>query len=87
MAQIKMDIRTGLVKELDAVAERLGRTRAEVICHALESYLEDFDDISVALERLHDPSEEVLDWNEVRNTLLNVSESGDAPSPSEAVNE
>ena len=37
---------------------------------ALEHYLEDFDDLSVAVERLRDPSDPVLDWDEVRHDLL-----------------
>ena len=36
---------------------------------ALESYLEDFEDISVAMERLNDPSDEILDWDEVKKIL------------------
>ena len=37
---------------------------------ALERYLEDYDDLAVALERLRDPSDPVLDWDEVRRDLL-----------------
>ncbi len=32
----------------------------------VERYLEDFDDLSVALERLRDPADPVLDWDRVR---------------------
>ena len=76
MKQTDVSIPEELVPALDAVAARLGRTRAEVVVHALESYLEDFDDISVAMERLNDPSEQPLDWYEVRNALLNSDKSG-----------
>ncbi len=31
---------------------------------------EDYDDLEVALERLRDPADPVLDWDEVRQELL-----------------
>ena len=55
---------------LDAAAAALKRSRAEIVRQAVERYLEDFDDLSVAVERLMDPSDPVLDWNEVRRELL-----------------
>ena len=55
---------------LDAMAAALKRSRAEIIRQAVEQYLEDFDDLSVAVERLRDPSDPVLDWDEVRRDLL-----------------
>ena len=54
---------------LDAAAA-LKRSRAEIVRQAVEQYLEDFDDLSVAVERLRDPSDPVLDWDEVRNKVL-----------------
>ncbi len=59
-----------MAEALDAAATQLKRSRAEVIRQALERYLEDFDDLSVALERLRDPSDPVLDWDEVKVDLL-----------------
>jgi transposase len=55
---------------LDAAAAALKRSRAEIVRQAVEQYLEDFDDLSVAVERLRDPSDPVLDWDEVRSELL-----------------
>ena len=46
------------------------RSRADVVRQALERYLEDFDDLSVAVERMRNPSDPVLDWDEVRRELL-----------------
>lgn len=57
---------------LDAAARRLKRSRAEVIRQAVERYLEDFDDLSVAVERLCDPNDPVLDWDQVRRELLDT---------------
>ena len=59
-----------LVEGLDAAAAALKLSRAEVIRQAVEQYLENFDDLSVAVERLRDPADPVLDWDEVRRELL-----------------
>ena len=70
MAQVTARIPEDLVEALDAASAQLNRSRASVIRQALTRYLEDFDDISVALERLQDPSDPVLDWDDVRRELL-----------------
>ena len=72
MAQITARVPDEVAEALDAAAATLNRSRAEVIRQALESYLEDFDDLTVALERLRDPSDPVLDWDEVRRELLDT---------------
>ena len=61
-----------VVDALDTVARQLRRSRADVIRLAVESYLENFDDLSVAIDRLRDPSDPVLDWDEVRRELLDT---------------
>ena len=70
MNQITARVPQPLVDALDAAAARLKRSRAQVVRDALERYLEDYDDLAVALERLRDPSAPVLDWDEVRRELL-----------------
>ena len=74
MAQITARVPDEVAEALDAAAAALNRSRAEVIRQALESYLEDFDDLTVALERLRDPSDPVLDWDEVRRELLDTDQ-------------
>ena len=59
-----------LVAALDTAAQQLRRSRADVIRLAVEHYLEDFDDLSVAIDRLRDPADPVLDWDRVRRELL-----------------
>ena len=71
MYQITVRVPDGLVKALDQAAAELKRSRADIIRQALERYLEDLDDLSVALERLHDPADSVLDWEQVRHELRN----------------
>ena len=70
MTQITARVPDELAEALDAASTQLNRSRAEVIRQALERYLEDFGDLSVALDRLRDPSDPVLDWDEVRRDLL-----------------
>lgn len=70
MSQITARVPPALVEALDAAAVQLNRSRAQVVRQALERYLEDYDDLAVALERLRDPSDPVLDWDEVRRELL-----------------
>ncbi len=61
-----------IVDALDGAARQLGRSRADVIRLAVERYLEEFDDASVAIDRLRDPTDPVLDWDEVRRELLDT---------------
>ena len=72
MAQITARVPDEVAEALDTAAAALNRSRAAVIRQALESYLEDFDDLTVALERLRDPADPVLDWDEVRRELLDT---------------
>ena len=70
MTQITARVPDELADALDAAAAQLKRSRAEVIRQALERYVEDYDDLSVAVDRLRDPSDPVLDWAEVKRELL-----------------
>jgi len=70
MSQITARVPDDLVEALDAAAAELKRSRAALVRQALERYLEDYSDLSVAIERLRDPSDPVLDWDKVRNELL-----------------
>ena len=70
MTQITARVPEELAEALDAAAAVLKRSRADVVRQALERYLKDFDDLSVAVERMRNPSDPVLDWDEVRRELL-----------------
>lgn len=70
MTQITARLPDSVVDQIDQAASQLRRSRAEVVRQAVERYLEDFDDLSVAVERLCDPSDAVLDWDQVRRELL-----------------
>ena len=70
MSQITARLPDDLVGALDAAARELNRSRADLVRQAIERYLEDFDDLSIALERLRDPNDPVLDWDDVRRDVL-----------------
>lgn len=69
MTQITAQVPDELVEALDAAAEDLKRSRADIIPQALERYLEDYEDLDVALENLRDPADPILDWDQVRHEL------------------
>lgn len=70
MMQITARIPDDLAREIDAAASQLKRSRAQVVRMALEYYLEDLEDLRLGIERLRDPADPVLDWEEVRGELL-----------------
>ena len=72
MIQISARVPSGMAEALDTAAAAQGRSRAEVVREALDSYLEDLGDLSVALERIGDPSDPELDWGQVRRELLSA---------------
>ena len=59
-----------LVEALDRAAQDLRKTRADVVRAALEHYLAEYEDLAVAVARLRDPADPVLDWDSVRDDLL-----------------
>ena len=71
MSQINVRLPDQIVAALDNAAAELRRTRAEVVRQAIEYYLEDFEDLNLALQALRDPADAVLDWEAVKNELLN----------------
>ena len=70
MSQITARLSDDVVSALDKAAQTLHRSRADIIRQAIESYLEDFGDLSIALERLQDPTDENVDWEEAKRALL-----------------
>ena len=72
MVQITARLPGTVVNALDAAASQLKRSRAELVRQAIERYLEAFDDLSVAIGRLRDPNDPVLDWDQVRRELLDT---------------
>ena len=72
MAEIIARVPDELASALDAAAAALQSNRAAVVRQALEQYIEDFDDLTAAAERLRDAGDPALDWDAVRRELLNT---------------
>ena len=70
MTQVSARLPDELVQSIDSAARRMNRSRAEVIRQAIEYYLDDVEDLQLGLERLQDPADPVLDWDEVKRDLL-----------------
>jgi len=73
MSQVTARIPDELLSALDQAAKDLKRSRADIIRQAIERYLDDFEDLTIAVERLRDPTDAVLDWDQVKRELLDQS--------------
>ncbi len=69
MARIEASIPDELMEALDAAAARLERSRSELVRFAIETYLDELNDFEIAAERMSDPSDPILDWDEVKGGL------------------
>ena len=58
-----------LAEKLDSIARETERPRSFIIQKALESYIEDYADLQVALDRLHDKTDPVVSVKELRKSL------------------
>jgi len=58
-----------LAKQLDGIAKETERPRSYIIQKALESYIEDYADLQIALDRLHDKTDPVISSKELKKSL------------------
>ena len=58
-----------LADQLDGIAKETERPRSFIIQKALESYIEDFADLQIALDRLHDKSDPLISGRVLRESL------------------
>jgi RHH-type rel operon transcriptional repressor/antitoxin RelB len=58
-----------LAKELEHIADETDRPRSFHIQKALESYIEDFADVQIALDRLRDHKDRVVSSRDMRKSL------------------
>ena len=58
-----------VARKLGRVAKETERSRSFVVTKAVEIYLDDFADLQVALDRLHDTSDPVLSSQDMRASL------------------
>ena len=69
MTQITARLPEELITSLDRAAEKLNRSRADVVRQAIEYYVADVEDLSQARHALNDPADAVLDWSEVKRAI------------------
>ena len=58
-----------LAKRLDGVAKETERPRSYIVQKALEAYLEDYADLQIALDRLHDRSDPMISSKDLKKSL------------------
>lgn len=68
-AAISVRLPKDLADQLDAVAKETERPRSYIIQKAIESYIADYADLQVALDRLHDRTDPIISGKELRKSL------------------
>ena len=58
-----------LVADLGEVASATERSKSFLIQKALETYLEEHADLQIALDRLNDPTDAVISFEDMRSEL------------------
>ncbi len=58
-----------IAKKLASIAMETERSRSFVVQKAVETYLDDFADLQVALDRLRDNSDPIISSSDMRNSL------------------
>ena len=66
---ISIRLPKALADQIDSIAKETERPRSYIIQKALESYIEDYADLQVALDRLHDKTDPVVSGKELRKNL------------------
>ena len=66
---ISIRLPENLAKELDHIAEETERPRSFHVQKALETYIEDFADVQIALDRLRDYKDPVISGRDMRKSL------------------
>lgn len=58
-----------LADQLDSISKETERPRSFIIQKALESYIEDYADLQIALDRFHDRGDEIVSSKDMRKSL------------------
>lgn len=66
---ISVRLPEGLAEQLDTISKETQRPRSFIIQKALESYIEDYADLQIALDRLHDKTDAVVSSKELRKSI------------------
>lgn len=66
---ISVRLPDSVAKKLSRIAQETERSRSFVVQKAVETYLDDFADLQVALDRLRDSSDPVISSRDMRKSL------------------
>ncbi len=66
---ISIRIPDELAQQLNNVSKETERPRSFIIQKALESYIEDYADLQIALDRLHDKTDPIIPSKELKKSL------------------
>lgn len=66
---ISIRIPDELAEQLTTISRETERPRSFIIQKALESYIEDYADLQIALDRLHDKSDPIITQEELKESL------------------
>lgn len=58
-----------IIHDLEALADTIERSKTFIVRKAIESYLDDYADYLVALERFRDKDDEIISSEELRGQL------------------
>ena len=66
---ISVRLPDGVANKLGRIAKETERSRSFVVQKAVETYLDDFADLQVALDRLRDNSDPIVSSKDMRKSL------------------
>ena len=66
---VSVRLSKALADHLDSIAKETERPRSYIIQKAIESYIEDYADLQVALDRLRGKTDPVISGKELRKSL------------------
>ena len=66
---ISVRLPKGLAEQIDSIARETERPRSFIIQKASESYVEDYADLQIALDRLHDKTDSIVSGKDLRKSL------------------
>jgi predicted DNA-binding protein len=59
-----------LVRKLEDISTRYHESKNEILQEALQYYIEEKEDLDIAMKKLNDPSYEFIDWDTAKDELL-----------------
>ncbi|QWR77391.1 ribbon-helix-helix domain-containing protein [Candidatus Magnetomonas plexicatena] len=71
LESVSVNIDTELLHKLDTLAMNTNSSKSSLIQEAIEYYLEEISDFNSAFEILNNPDSEYIEWEPVKNDLLN----------------